>query len=237
MASRVHYDSKTCPYAQRSWITLLEKGLPFEIRLVDLNDKDEEFVKRYHSINPDQAAPAKVPILIEPDGTQLIESLVICEYLEQRYPQVPLLPADAVQAAKVRLFVDAFSAQLTPALFGLLRAADAEAVAAGKAKLESALKVLDAFLTQHGSQEGGDYFLGPTYSLAEVATVGFVQRSLSALPAFRGVDLWELVRQNKLGRLERWMEASLARPSAQQTRPDEEVTVNGWRKFVTPLAN
>ena len=33
------------------------------------------------------------------------------------------------------------------------------------------------------------------------------------------------------------MEASLARPSAQQTRPDEEVTVNGWRKFVTPLAN
>ena len=108
---------------------------------MDLNDKDEEFVKRYHSINPDQAAPAKVPILIEPDGTQLIESLVICEYLEQRYPQVPLLPADAVQAAKVRLFVDAFSAQLTPALFGLLRAADAEAVAAGKAKLESALKV------------------------------------------------------------------------------------------------
>lgn len=62
------------------------------------------------------------------------------------------------------------------------------------------MQVLDAFLTQHGSQEGGDYFLGPTYSLAEVATVGFVQRSLSALPAFRGVDLWELVRQNKLGR-------------------------------------
>ena len=46
--------------AQRSWIALVEKGLPFKIRKVDLNNKDEEFVSLYRSINPDPDAAAKV---------------------------------------------------------------------------------------------------------------------------------------------------------------------------------
>jgi hypothetical protein len=46
--------------AQRSWIALVEKGLPFEIRKVDLNNKDDEFISLYRSINPDPDAAAKV---------------------------------------------------------------------------------------------------------------------------------------------------------------------------------
>jgi glutathione S-transferase len=60
--------------------------------------------------------------------------------------------------------------------------------------------VLDAFLRQHGSNDGGDFFLGGTYSYAETCTTGFVQRALAALPAFRSVDPWEVVRSNKLDR-------------------------------------
>ncbi len=61
-------------------------------------------------------------------------------------------------------------------------------------------QVLDAFLRQHGSSEGGDFFLGGTYGYAETCTTGFFQRALAALPAFRGVDPWEVVRSNKLDR-------------------------------------
>lgn len=234
MATRVHFDSTSCPYAQRSWIALLEKGLPFEIRKVDLANKDAEFVEMYHSINPDPEAPAKVPILIDGD-TKLIESNIIVEYLEAQYPEPPLLPADAAAAARVRLFVETFGSQFTPNLFALFRADTPEGVEAGKAKLAAALKVLDAFLLQHGSQEGGDLFLGGSYSMAETCCTGFLQRALAMLPHYRGIDLWAVTREAKADRLERWMRAALARPSAQKTKPADDVIVGSMAKFVVPM--
>lgn len=41
---------------------------------------------------------------------------------------------------------------------------------------------------------------------------------------------WPIAR-----RFERWMQAALARPSAQQTKPSDEVIVEGLRKFVSPF--
>ena len=50
-----------CPLlTQRSWIALVEKGLPFEIQEVNLQNKSEEFKAEYASIHPDPEAPAKV---------------------------------------------------------------------------------------------------------------------------------------------------------------------------------
>ena len=43
----------SCPYAQRTWLTLLELGLPFEARKVDLSSKPKEFVDTYHEVYPD----------------------------------------------------------------------------------------------------------------------------------------------------------------------------------------
>lgn len=62
------------------------------------------------------------------------------------------------------------------------------------------LQVVDVALQWHGALGGGDYFLGPQYSLAEVCCTGFVQRALLALPHFRGVDVWGLAREQGLGR-------------------------------------
>ena len=46
---------RSCPYAQRTWLTLLELGLPFETRKVDLSNKSKEFVDLYHEVYPDSA--------------------------------------------------------------------------------------------------------------------------------------------------------------------------------------
>eukprot|EP00887_Chlorella_sp_A99_P006102 scaffold22.g6102.t1 len=97
------------------------------------------------------------------------------------------------------------------------------------------------FIRAHGSEEGGDYFLGGTYSLAEAGTVGFLQRGLAALPHFRGLDLRQLIRDQArprpcgLDRLERWAEAALARPSSQQTRPSDDTVRKSWAKFVVEI--
>ena len=80
-------------YHNKVLIALREKGIPYE----------EDSAKR-PSQSPEYLALSpmgKVPYL-EVDGTRLIESEVILEYLEDAYPQKPLLPKDPLARAKVR---------------------------------------------------------------------------------------------------------------------------------------
>ena len=79
-------------YYNKVKIALLEKGVPFEEDLVYTSQK-EEMLKR--------SPMGKVPFIETPAGS-LCESQVICDYLEEAYPQNPLYPADLFARAKVR---------------------------------------------------------------------------------------------------------------------------------------
>ena len=87
-------------YYNKVKIALLEKGVPFTEELVKTGSKDEAVLS---------ATPlGKIPFIRTEDGV-LCESQVILDYIERRYPNPPLLPADPFQAAKVReliTFVD-----------------------------------------------------------------------------------------------------------------------------------
>jgi glutathione S-transferase len=74
-------------------IAMLEKGIEFEIDPTCTPSQKEEFVAR--------TPMGKVPFL-EIDGQTLIESQVICEYLEDAYPDKPLYPRDPLARAQVR---------------------------------------------------------------------------------------------------------------------------------------
>lgn len=100
------------------------------------------FLSLCRSIFPDPAAPAKVPILIDGD-VRLVESCVICEYLDQAYPTPPLLPSDAGTAARVRLFTELFSTHFTARLYGTFSAQNREQLDAAVEKLAAGLKVRD----------------------------------------------------------------------------------------------
>ena len=96
-------------------------------------------------------------------------------------------------------------------------------------------QAVDAYLLLHGNEEGGAYLLGGTYTMAEACCTSFLQRALPTLPAFRGIDVDELVERGGLRRLRRWMDAALARPSALDTKPSDEAIVASLAKFVQPL--
>ena len=79
------YNAARCPYCARVRIVLAEKGVEVETVEIDLSDRPAWLYEK----NP----TGRVPVL-EEDGRPLPESAVIMEFLEERYPEPPLLPAD-----------------------------------------------------------------------------------------------------------------------------------------------
>ena len=79
-------------YYNKVKVALLEKGIAFEEAFC-MTSQDEAYLKR--------SPMGKVPYL-DIDGQFLCESQVICEYLEDRYPETPLYPKDALERARVR---------------------------------------------------------------------------------------------------------------------------------------
>jgi glutathione S-transferase len=99
---------------RKTRIALLEKGLQWETTWVDLT-KGEQKKPEYLAINP----VGKVPALID-DGVVVHDSTIINEYLEDKYPQTPLLPKDPAMRARARSFEDYADAYLAPSLFNIL---------------------------------------------------------------------------------------------------------------------
>jgi glutathione S-transferase len=90
------YDAERCPYCARVRIALAEKGVEHEVVAIDLSDRPAWLYEK----NP----LGKVPV-IEEDTFVLPESAVIMEYLEERYPEPALLPADPADRSLARLRV------------------------------------------------------------------------------------------------------------------------------------
>ena len=83
-----------------------EKKLSYELIECDLSNKPEDLLR----LNP----YAKVPVLVDGDGV-IYESAIIDEYLEEKYPQVPLLPRDPLQRARARIWIDYCNTRLQQA--------------------------------------------------------------------------------------------------------------------------
>jgi len=89
-----HASHSTC--SQKVRMVLHEKALKFDEVRIDLGKK-EQLKPGYLAINPN----AVVPTLLD-DGVPIIESSVICEYLDEKYPDNPLVPSDIVERARMR---------------------------------------------------------------------------------------------------------------------------------------
>jgi len=91
------YHSINSVCAQKARIALAEKGLPYKEHLMTLGG--DQFDPVYMKLNPN----AVVPTLVH-NGHAIIESSVILYYLDEAFPEKPLMPAEPLARAKVRLF-------------------------------------------------------------------------------------------------------------------------------------
>jgi glutathione S-transferase/RNA polymerase-associated protein len=89
------YEHPLSPYAQKVKIALREKGIAFEPRIPDLFTGGDA---AFRAASPRLEVPALV------DGeTAVFDSTIILEYLEDRWPDPPLLPTGAAMRARVRM--------------------------------------------------------------------------------------------------------------------------------------
>src|SRR5438128_6104159 len=139
------YDADRCPYCARVRIVLAEKSVEYETVVVDLDDRPAWIYEK----NP----TGRVPVL-EEDTFVLPESAVIDEYLDERYPEPPLLPADPGERALARVLIFRFD-DLSKPYYALRRGDDG-----ARPHLDEQLAKLDRLL------EGQAFLTGAEFGLA-----------------------------------------------------------------------
>lgn len=142
-----------CPFTQRAAIQLAEKGVPFTRTYIDLADKPDWFRR----ISP----LGKVPVL-RIGETVVFESAVICEYLEETAPGQPLHPADPLQRARHRGWIE-FASAVVADVFGFYMAPDVSAFDRKSDDLRGRFRWLEDGLGP------GPYFAGCDFHLVDAA--------------------------------------------------------------------
>ncbi len=94
---RTVYHLPLSPFSRKVRIALAEKKLDFDLKV----EKVWERRAAYLTLNP----AGQVPLLIDEDGTAIADSGVICEYLEDRYPEPSLLGGAPAARAETRRLI------------------------------------------------------------------------------------------------------------------------------------
>lgn len=207
----VLYESKGSPNARRVRIFIAEKGIEIPTRAVDLGAK-EQFSEAYKAINP----RSQVPALALPDGTTIAEVTAIWRYLEEAYPQTPLLGRDAKTKALVTMWerraeLDGFAAVMEGvrnAVEGLKGRALSgphayeqipEIVTRSRQRVANFYDDFDARLASER------FVAGDTYSAADITTLAAVDFATNA---------FKMPVPEDHRALRRWYEEVTARPSS-----------------------
>ncbi|MBN3899493.1 MAG: glutathione S-transferase family protein [Nostoc sp. NOS(2021)] len=198
------YYSPISPNSRRVWITLLEKGLEFE--LVEIKVDGEQFKPDFLAINPFHHIPALVD-----DGFNVVESLAILDYLEAKYPTPAMLPKDAKDLAIARIVQLVTVNELLPATstflpqFLGLPGGDPEKIEKAQQKIAIVLKFFENLLDDR------PYFASHNLTLAEVVAGTVV----NVLPSV-GISLSDYPKLNA------WRDRLIVRPSWQATEATPE---------------
>ncbi len=195
------YDDVFSPYARKVRIALYEKDVPFErVRaLHDCNRTD------FLHVNP----RAEVPALVDGDLT-LYDSTVICEYLEDSYPEPRIYPRDPRLRSACRLLEDLADTQLDAAAYAIAIVEYGRGETHAEMR-EVAARDLRRIYDELERRLGEQPFFCGEFSLADIAIVPHVMAA-----GFIGFPL-EPARHAALSR---WLERALERPAVARDNVD-----------------
>lgn len=191
------FNANLSPFAARCRIQIYAKGLDVEMAEPPGGLSSDA----YKNVNPTGKVPA-----LEVDGTVIPESEVICELLEDRFPEPALRPEEPLERARMRLLAELSDQYVVPhlvQLFGQFPPAepDQDVISSCLQQLELGFDRIESFMGE------GPYAVGSRLSLADCALVPVFFFAVRVVPALGGENplekrpklqaWWNAVRDNE----------------------------------------
>ena len=197
----VLHEHPLSPYAQKVKIALGEKGVAFESRVPDLLGGN---LGEFGALNPRLEVPARG----DGDGG-VFDSTIILEYLEDRWPTPPLLPAGAAERARVRMLeelCDTYYEAINWAIFEIriFQRASGELAERLEARAADQRAGCNAYLDR--ALGNRPYFTGDAFGWGDLCVVPFVNAAaMTGSPPAPGSNLAA------------WLDRAVNRPSVAAT--------------------
>jgi glutathione S-transferase len=215
------YSASVCPFAHRTRLTLMEKGIDFQLIEIDLNNKPDWF---------SEVSPyGKVPV-IKHQENRIWESAIINEYLEEAFPEPALLPDSPGKRALARIWIDFANTKLVPVFYKMLLEQNPEKQTKWKNQFQEQLQ----FMEQEGMQKlssNGNYWFGNRLSLVDLTFYPWFER-FCILEHYRDVFL-----PQSCSLLGQWWQEMSQRESVQQIKNAREFYIAQYEKYANNTAS
>jgi glutathione S-transferase len=166
------YEHPFSPYAQKVKIALYEKNLPFELEVPDAFSGART---EYARLSP----RIEVPALVD-EGLSIFDSTIILEYLEEKWPEPPLMPRTPGERARVRMIEELCDTYYEAINWGLMevhawKRASGDLAAKLTARAEAQTRGIQARLERELG--GAPYFNGASFGHGDLCVYPFVHGS------------------------------------------------------------
>lgn len=175
------YNKPLSPYCAFIRIIAAVKELP--VKLIDA-PATMPLPEDFRAISPMR----RIPVLITGSGEKLFEASVIAEYLEERFPEKPMLPADPKDRAQIRIIMRLLDLDVLPSIIPVLLAGTAhpqspENTARIFKHVRHALQTVEARISS------GPYAMGEEVTLADawLAPTRFLLEGLRRFPGYETI--------------------------------------------------
>lgn len=204
------YYNPLSPNARRVWLTLLEKKIPFDPVVIKMDG--DQYQPEFLAINPFH----HIPVLVD-DGFRIVESIAIMDYLEAKYPDPALMPAEPDAIAKVRMAQLVTANEFFPQMIPLVCEKD-DSPRRQQVQEELPLAFMAELLGDH------PYMGGASFSLGDIVSGIAIQLAVSLgvpLDAYANLQQW----QHRLMNRGPWQETQLSASDLENFRRRVRVLV------------
>ncbi|KAG9963952.1 glutathione transferase omega-1, partial [Aureobasidium melanogenum] len=217
-----------CPFVGRAWTVLQEKNIPYQYIEVNPYHKPESLLK----LNPRGLVPT-----LQYDNKPLYESKVICEFLEEAYPNYgpKLLPDDPYERARTRIWTDYCTSRIIPAFHRFLQFQPMSDTQGLEEVRQEFLGHLKEFTKEMDSE--GPYFSGKDVGLIDLVVAPWAIRLWVFDHYKNGLNIPREGEDSAIwSRFDKWLKAIEERPSVRETTSEKEKYLSIYQKYADDKA-
>ncbi len=218
MATVEIFSAEVCPYAHRTRLVLMHKGVDFSLTEIDLSNKPDWFAE----VSPYGKVPS-----IRHEGRIVYESAIINEYIDEVFPQPALMPSDPHARAMARIWVDYGNTRFNGASYQLVRENDTAKQVPLREALDAAVLFMEDGMAKLGD---GPYWLGDAPSLVDFSYYPFFERFCN-VEHYRGYQI-----PKSCSRLLAWIDTMKALPIVQEIANPPAFYIDRAKAYAQPTA-